>query len=713
MAAVANAEFTLRTEGEEPERLEGARVSWTLPRVLGVTPRLGRAFTAADDAAGAPPVMIVSDRLWRTRFGADPSLVGRAVDINGRQTVVVGVLPPDVRYPDARGDAWMPFALPDSAWSGQRGNHQYDAVARLAPGVTLAAARTELAGIAARLAAEYPDFQRDFSATAIPFHEAMTGSVRAVLLVLLGAVSFVLLIACANVANLTLARGAARQREVALRAAIGASRTDLVRQQLAESVVLGLGGAAIGLVLAAWAVAALPTLVPTSIPRLADAGLDWRMALFTLGAALVASIAAGVVPALQTSRTDLNAVLKDGGKGAASGAVRARTRDGLFVAEVAFALLLLTGAGLALTSLGRLLSVQPGFAPERVLTARVALPGARYRSDTARTQFWAQLLPALRAQPGVTAAGVVSMLPLGGGMAYASYTVDGRPAVSGNDQPLAMQYFADDGYFRALGVPVKRGRVFEPRDVRGAPGVAVVSEALVRDQFRGEDPIGRRVRPFGDEGPAFEIVGVVGDVRHRSLAEEARPALYLPMAQVGTARGAIVVRTSGDPAAVTGALRRAVASVDPTLAVADVQPMAGVVGASVARPRFSAVLLGAFAGCAVVLALVGIYGVVAQGVAQRRAEFGVRMALGARPADVRRDVIGGAMRRAGIGIAIGLGGAAALTRLMAEELYDTSPLDPPVLLSMSLAVVAVTVAASWIPARRATRVSVMTVLRNE
>jgi predicted permease len=298
-------------------------------------------------------------------------------------------------------------------------------------------------------------------------------------------------------------------------------------------------------------------------------------------------------------------------------------------------------------------------------------------------------------------------------MAYGAYWVDGRGPVAGNDAPLAVQYFASDDYFRALGVPLKRGRAFDDRDVLGAPGVAVVSEGLVRDQFRGEDPIGKRIMPFGDQGPKFEIVGVVGDVKHTSLADDARPALYLPMAQVASRAATVVVRTTSDPTAAAGALRQAIAAVDPTLAVAEMRPMEGVIGASVARPRFSAVLLGAFAGCAVLLALVGIYGVVAQGVAQRRAEFGIRMALGARAADVRLDVLRGAMRRVGVGIALGLVGAAGLTRLMAEELYDTSPLDPQVLVGMSLVVALVAASASWLPARRATRVSPMTVLRNE
>jgi putative ABC transport system permease protein len=712
MAAVGGTEFTLRGDGE-PERLGGSRVTWALPRVLGVAPQVGRAFTPDDDRPGAPPVVMISDRLWRTRFGGDRGVAGRVVDLNGRPTTIIGVLPAGVRYPNARTDVWGPFAMSDSAWTGQRGNHSIQAVARLASGVSVEQATTELHAIATRIAAEYPDFQRDFRATAVPLHDALTGPVRPVLLVLLGAVAFVLLIACTNVANLTLARGAARQREVAVRTAIGASRWHLVRQQLAESVVLGAVGAGLGLGLASLACAALPAVVPADIPRLDEAGIDGRVAAFTLALALLASIAAGVVPALQTARTDLNGVLKDGGKNATGGAARARIRDGLFVAEVAFALLLMTGAGLALTSLSRLLSVAPGFAPERVLTAQLALPRARYASDTAQAAFYAQLLPRLRAIPGVAHAGLASGLPLGGGMAYGSYLIDGKPVPSPQDAPLADFAHVSGDYFRAMGVPVRRGRDFAETDRFGQGHVAIVSEALVREQFRGEDPIGRHVQPWGPEGPKFQVVGVVADVKQHSLADAVRPALYVPITQGPTSRAALVLRASGDPAALSASVRRAVREFDATLAVAEVQPMGEIVATSVARPRFSALLLGAFAGCAVLLALVGIYGVVAQGVAQRSAEFGIRVALGARPADVRRDVLGGSLKRAGIGIALGLAGAAGLTRLMADQLYDTSPFDPGVLTSMSVLVALVAAAASWIPARRATRVSPMQVLRTD
>jgi putative ABC transport system permease protein len=714
-AAIGNADYTLREPERpdgEPTRLLGSRVSWNLPRVLGVTPVVGRAFAAADDHPGAAPVAIISHQLWQSRFGGERGVVGRSVELNGRPTTIVGVLPEAVRYPNARTDVWTPFAMSDSAWMAQRGAHQFDAVGRLAPGATLEQAQAELSTVAARIARDFPQEQTGFGATVLPFHQAATGTVAPVLWVLLGAVSFVLLIACANVANLTLARGAARQREVAVRTAIGASRWHLVRQQLAESVVLGVGGGAIGLVLAAWACRALPAIVPTSIPRLEQAGVDWRVALFTFATALVASVAAGLVPALQTARADLNGVLKDGGKGSTAGASRARTRDALFVAEVAFALLLLVGAGLTLTSFGRLLAVQPGFQPERVLTAQVSLPRARYASDTLQARFWEQLLPRLRGVPGVAGAAVVTTAPLGGGMAMWTYTVDGRPRPRANEGPVAIVYSASDDYFRTLGVPLRRGRAFTSADRLGATPVAMVSERLVREQFRDREALGQRLR-FDSAGPAYEIVGVVGDVKHTSLADDVRPALYTPMSQAPWGRGTLVLRGTGDAATLAAAVRREVAALDPTLAVAEVRPMAGVVAQSVARPRFSALLLGAFAACALVLALVGIYGVVANTVAQRRGEFGIRVALGARPADVIRDVLGGSLKRAGLGVALGLAGAAALTRFLAPELYDTSPFDPPVLAGVSLLIVLVTAVASWVPAWRATRVDPIKVLRTE
>jgi predicted permease len=529
----------------------------------------------------------------------------------------------------------------------------------------------------------------------------------------MGAVSFVLLIGCANVANLCLARAAARQRETAIRAAIGASRRHLVRQQLAESTVLGVLGGAVGLALASWGARLVPLMAPSAdIPRLDEAGVDWRVALFTFALAMVASLAAGLVPGLQVTRANLNDVLKDGGKGSTTGGARARLRNGLFVAEVAFALLLLAGAGLTVKSLWRLLTVDTGLQADPVLTASVTLPRARYGSDTLQARFVGAALERLRAVPGVRAAAFTNLLPLGGDLRIGAYLVGGRPVPeSMRDAPLAIQATVSDGYFATMGIPVVRGRGFEPGDRLGAPLVAVVSEALAKDQFRGEDPLGQTVQPFGDEGPTFRIVGVVRDVRQNQLAEDPRAQLYLPLAQAASGELAVVVRGAADPAQLTAAVRREIHTVDAGLALADVRTMRAVVARSAARPRFIALLLGGFAGCAVVLALVGIYGVVAHSVTQRAGEFGIRAALGARPADVLRDVLGGSLRRAGLGVALGLIGAVAGTRVLARELYGVSPLDPVVLGGTAALLTLVALAASWLPARRATRADPASVLR--
>jgi putative ABC transport system permease protein len=607
---------------------------------------------------------------------------------------------------------WAPITWSDEVWE-RRGAHYLSTVARLKPGVTQQAAMAEMVALARQIEVENPGVQKDFSANVVPFHEALVSGVRPQLLVLMGAVSFVLLIGCANVANLCLARAAARQRETAIRAAIGASRRHLVRQQLAESTVLGVLGGAVGLALASWGARLVPLMAPSAdIPRLDEAGVDWRVALFTFALAMVASLAAGLVPGLQVTRANLNDVLKDGGKGSTTGGARARLRNGLFVAEVAFALLLLAGAGLTVKSLWRLLTVDTGLQADPVLTASVTLPRARYGSDTLQARFVGAALERLRAVPGVRAAAFTNLLPLGGDLRIGAYLVGGRPVPeSMRDAPLAIQATVSDGYFATMGIPVVRGRGFEPGDRLGAPLVAVVSEALVKDQFRGEDPLGQTVQPFGDEGPTFRIVGVVRDVRQNQLAEDPRAQLYLPLAQAASGELAVVVRGAADPAQLTAAVRREIHTVDAGLALADVRTMRAVVARSAARPRFIALLLGGFAGCAVVLALVGIYGVVAHSVTQRAGEFGIRAALGARPADVLRDVLGGSLRRAGLGVALGLVGAVAGTRVLARELYGVSPLDPVVLGGTAALLTLVALAASWLPARRATRADPASVLR--
>ncbi|AHG87825.1 permease [Gemmatirosa kalamazoonensis] len=716
MALVTDAAFTLRSDpssgASEPERISGARASAGLWQTLGAPLALGRGYTADEDLPGAAPVAVISHSLWQRRFGGDRGIVGRTMTLNDAPTTIVGVLSPDFRFPLAQStDVVMPFRWDEKTWN-RRGNHFASAVARLRPGVTVSAAQADLQTIADRIARDYPEMQKGWGARVVPLHEAVVSGARSMLLLLMGAVGAVLLIGCANVANLTLARVAAKQRATAVRAAIGAGRAELVRQHLAESVVLGIAGGAAGLALASLISRALPSLVPTEIPRISDAGVDWRVAAFTFAVSVAASVIAGLVPAWQGSRADLAEVLRDGNKGSTAGAARARSRDMLFVAEVALSLLLLAGAGLALKSFAKLLAIQPGFAPERVLVGRVQLPRLRYADSLAQTRFWDAALQRLRETPGVRAAGATSFLPLGGDEAYGAYGIRGRP-VDVEHRMMAQFQFATDGYFDAMGIPLRRGRVLSTDDRAGTPLVAVVNEALAQAHFPGEDPIGQEVQPFGEEGPAFRIVGIVGNVKHRALTDSLRPQIYFPSRQLGSDAGWFVVRGTGSPETLAGALRREVHAVDPTLAIADVQPMRGVVATSVARQRFLAQLLGGFAVSALVLALVGIYGVVANTVVQRSGEFGIRVALGATRGDVQRDVLGGSLARTALGLAIGLGGALVAGRALATQLYDVRITDPVVLGGIAVLLVAAALLASWVPARRATRVDPMRVLRSE
>ena len=712
MALVSDAEFTLRAESE-PERVTGARASASLWQTLGTPFALGRGFTASDDVPGAAPVAVISHSLWQRRFGGDRGIVGRTVTINDAPTTIVGVLSPEFRFPPAQSaDVMMPLGWTERTW-GQRGNHFASAIARLKPGVTVAAAQADLQAIADRIGREFPGMQGGWGARVVPMHTAYVADARPVLLVLMGAVGAVLLIGCANVANLTLARVTARQRAVAVRAALGARRAALVRQQLAESVVLGVLGGVAGLALAALSSRALPSVVPTEIPRIGDAGVDWRVGAFTLLVSLAASVIAGLVPAWQGSRAGLAEVLREGNKGSTAGAARARSRDVLFVAEVALSLVLLAAAGLALKSLGRILAVRPGFAAERVLVGRVSLPRTRYADSVTQSAFWRASLERLRAVPGVRGAAMVNLLPLGGDESYAGYTIDGRPPVTERDMPMANYAAATEGYFDAMGIPLVRGRAFTTADVQNMPKVAVVNEALVRQQFAGQDPLGQVVRPFGTDGPGFRIVGVVGNVKNRALTDSLRPELYFPEHQLPDRAGWLVVRGTGDPTTLAASLRREVHAVDPTLAVAAVRPMEGVVSDTVARQRFLAQLLGGFALSALVLALVGIYGVVANTVAQRTAEFGIRSALGARSLDVLGDVLGGSLKRTALGLGVGLAAALLAGRALETQLYDVRPNDPVILGGIAALLVGVALLASWVPARRATRVDPMTVLRSE
>jgi len=700
----------------EPERLVGARVSGRFFEVLGVPAALGRTLLPDEDAPGRHQAVVLGDGLWR-RLGADRGIVGRTILLDGEPHEVVGVMPPGFRDPGLRDtELWRPLALPPEEFAGGRGQEWLDLVARLRPGVGIEAARAELAAVARRARADEPGaWPPDWTIAATPLVEQTTGAIRPAVLVLLGAVGFVLLIACANVANLLLARGAGRGREVAVRVALGARRADLVRQLLAESVLLALAGGVFGVALAWAGVRALGTLAAASLPG-GTPGIDARILGFALLLSLVVGIAFGLVPALQTSRVDLQEALKEGARGAVGARATHAIRRGLVVGEVALALVLLTGAGLLLKSFARLQAIDPGFDTGRLLTFTIALPASRYETEAQRVAFFDRVLGDVAALPGVRAAGAVSILPFGPGGSTNSYRVEGRPFVRGQPGPWGDFRHATPGYFRTLGIPLVKGRLLDERDRAGAPLVAVVDEETVRRWFPREEPVGRRIAFDVDSAgnPVWvEIVGVVGHVKTDGLLGEDRIQLYLPWAQTARPTLQVAVRAAGDPLALVPAVRAVVRRVDADQPLSRVSTMESMVGDSVGQRRLAATLLAGFAALAMLMACIGIYGVMSQLVAERTREIGVRVALGARRADVLRLVVGQGMTLALAGVALGLLGAFALTRLIRSQLYAVEPTDPATYVLVAALLAAVALAATLVPALRASRVDPAVALRAE
>ena len=711
MALYRTRGFNLTGAGE-PERIEVAMATASLFPVLGVAPAVGRAYGAEEDRAGGGRTAVISHQLWQRRFGGDPAVVGRAITVGGHTYTVGGVMPASFKFPARDVEAWLPLALNEESWAW-RGSHNYEVVARLKPGVTIERANAEMRAVAARVAAENPDVQREWTASVYSLSGELAGGARPVLLVLAGAVGFVLLIACANVANLYLARAAGRSKEIAIRTAIGAGARHVVRQLLVESLVLAALGGAAGLLLAVWGARLVNVVRPDGLPRAEEVAVDGKVLLFTAGLSLLTGLLFGLLPALQAARADLAEVMKQGAKGTSAGPGRARTRDALLVAEVAFSLVLLVGAGLMLKSFARLSDVNPGFTADRLLTGRVALPPTKYDSVAKKVAFADALLQRVRALPGVRSAAVVSSVPLSGQNAQWGYWVEGRPPATPSDVPVAVARSATADYFRTMEIALRRGRLFDDR--AGGVREAVVNEALVRAHFPGEDPVGRVVHPGSPEADPVTIVGVVADSKHGALDEAAPPQMFLANSHGAAGYGAfsVVLRVAGDPASLAGALRREVRALDPDLPVADLLTMDEVIAAGTSRQRLSSGLLAGFAGLALVLAAVGIYGVIAYASAQRAREFGVRIALGAADGDVLRDVLGGALRRTTLGVVLGVGASLALTRVLQSQLYEVSATDPAVLAGISALLTLVAVVASYIPARRATRVDPITALRAE
>ena len=714
IAALCAADVTLAGPGG-PERIEGARVTASFFQALRVVPALGHLFPAEVDQPGGEPVAVLGDGLWR-RLGADPELVGRSISLSGQPHTVIGILPASFRPPREvqRAEVFAPLAL-DGETLEERGNRYLVAIGRLRSGVSVAQARAELAAVALRLEKAYPD-NTGVGAMVESLRADTVGELRRPLLVLLGAVAFVLLIACTNMANLVLPRALGRRREVAIRAALGARRSRLVRQLLTESILLGVVGGVAGLTLAHWGLGALVSLAPASTPRLQDIALDGRVLGFSLALSLATGVAFGLAPALSASRTDVQAALHASGR--SPGLAQHPGARLLVVAEIALSLVLMAGAGLLLESFRRVLSVDPGFDPHNVLTLAVSLPESRYPRPDQRAGFYAELLERVRILPGVISAAAITPMPFGGAGSIATrFTVEGRPAPAPGQKPRAEYRAVTAGYFETMRIPLKKGRTFNTGDRREAPAVAVVNETLAAQVFPGQDPLGQRLRigiGTDESDPrTFEIVGLVGDVRHSGWQSTAPPEIYAPHPQQSWSWMSLVVRTSGDPVSLAGALRREVAALDSEQAVYNVRPLPELLSDSLAARRFIMALLGGFALLGLALATVGVYGVLAESVERRRGEIGLRLAVGADPGDVLRMVLGQAARLAAAGVALGLVAAFALTRVMQGLLFGVSATDPATFAAVAGVLAMAALLASYLPARRAARLDPAAVLREE
>ncbi len=703
-------QFTLAGQ-TVPERLSGALVSADFFRVLGLEPAVGRQFAAEEDRAGKDAVAVISQGLWQSRFGGTADVVGRVLTVDGSPLTVVGVAAADFRYP-GQADIWVPVSRDAADILGNRGLHGYYVVGRLLPGVNQQAAQARLGALAARLSGEYPATNQGWGVAVEALQESLVHDVRPTLLVLLGAVGFVLLIASANVANMMLARATVRRHELSIRTALGASRGRLVRQLLTESGLIALLGGALGLVLAVWGVDALLALGPEGLLRGQKPRLDGPVLAFTLTVAALTSLIFGLVPALHAVRQDPEAALREGGRGS-GGVERQHTSRLLVVAEIALSLLLLLGAGLMAQSFLRLQAVDPGFKGEGVVTARLSL--ARGDADTARViAFYQDLVQQVGGLPGVTAAAAVSYLPLGREGARYRFNVEGQAPVEPQLRPGADFYAVTPGYFAALSIPLLQGRDLGLQDRWDASASVVINETIARRFWPGQSAIGKRLT-FGEpsDDAWLTVVGVVPEVKQRSLTGETRPQVYAAQAQVGLEDMALVARTSMDPATLAPAIREIVRGLDQGVPVSEVRTLDDVRSASISSDRFRTLVVGTFALLALALAAIGVYGVISYGVAQRSREIGIRMALGARPPEILRLVVGGEMLTVAAGVAVGVIAAMGLSRFLESLLYSVKPHDPATFAAVSLLIGVVALAACVVPARRAIRVDPMASLRSE
>jgi putative ABC transport system permease protein len=720
MAAWWYPQVNLTDTGAEPMRVRTIEVTDNFFSVLGVQPMLGRMFLPGEDKQGSNMVAVLSHALWKNRFGADPDIVGKSIALDGRSHTVIGVMGPDFNYPE-NIQVWRPLGWNPAQHN--RGARFMEVVARLAPGVSIERAQSEFNALGHRLEEEYPKSNANWGVSIIPLHHEIVGNFRPALFIMLGAVAFVLLIACANIANLLLARAGSRQKEIAIRLALGASRARLIRQLLTESILLASLGCALGLLLAFFGGKFLMAFNPISIPRLNQAAIDARMVVFTLAVTLLTGIIFGLVPALQASKPDLNQVLKEGGRDSKASSSGNRIRNALVVAEIAIALTLLISAGLMLKTFLHLQRAEPGFNPNGVLTFNLQLPGAKYNDWRQVSAFYSRLLDRIKTLPGAQSADATSFLPLEKGWPLKIMIV-GQPQPEPGEEPIGQYRPISRGYFQTMRIPLIEGREFTERDNADARGVVIINQAMASRYWPDEDPIGKRVahttgRQFGPLGrimPAsleFEIVGVVGNEKNNGLNAAADPAIYFSHDQFAYRSMSVVARSASDPMSLLGPIQNEVWAMDSSVPISDVKTATDILANSVAQPRFTLLLLGVFAGLALALAAVGIYGVMSYSITQRAREIGIRMALGARSSDVLRMTLKEGFKLALIGIGIGIAGAVLITRVMTSLLYGISATDPVIYAAVSIILAGVALAACFVPALRATRVDPMVALRYE
>jgi putative ABC transport system permease protein len=704
------------TAGSEPVQFQIGQVTGGYFETLGVKPQFGRAITADDDKNGAPFVVVLSHTLWRKQFGGDQQILGKTIPLSGNVYTIVGVMPAGFASPRDNIEAWTAVHVSNPVAANFRGVHFLRTYGRLAPGVSIEQARAEMQLIDKTLAAQYPADNKNRASVLIPLHERIVGQSRQSLLVLFAAVSLVLLIACANFANLLLARAAEREREFVIRTALGAGRWRLIRQLLTESVLVSLAGGAIAVLLAIWATNLLVALQPDNLPRLQEIAVDGRVLLFTFGVSLLTGIIFGLLPAWTASRSVIGEALKEGGRSATAGGARQAMRSTFVVVELAIALVLLIGAGLLIKTFWNLRSVEPGFNPDHLLTMRIELPEARYQEVAKQTRFRTQTLDAINSLPGVQAA-MVSELPLSGNSLDHDFLIDGRPPVAPGDEPSLETRSILGDYFHTMQIPLRLGRDFEPQDfVENAPLVGIANDMLVRQYFANEDPLGKRIRWARDPKIHWiTIVGVVGDVKHFGLDLPEQPTLYSPYTQINPWKRwtAIAARTQSNPESLAQTVKQQIWKVDSQLPITDVKTMNEVSAESFAARRFNMLLLTIFAALALVLAAVGIYGVMSYAVTQRTQEIGIRMALGARATDVLKLIIRNGMTLTLLGVVIGVSGALALTRLLTTLLFGVTATDKPTFIAVSVVLILVALVACYLPARRATKVDPLVALRYE